>query len=286
MNILSIQSAVALGYVGNSGAAFALRRLGHVVWPLDTVTLSNHPAHGSFRGRTVSAAELAELVRGLDERGALARCDAVLSGYLGAPDHGPVLLDAVATVKARNPHARFILDPVIGDAGRIYVKPGIAEFLRDHALPQADVLTPNHFELEFLAGHPVHDTQSALAAAHRVRRPASILVATGLTLADLAADLLTVLVVTDVGAWRVAVPRIDHPAYGAGDVFTAVLSARLLSGAAPVDAAAHAAAAVQALVAHSAHSKDSEGGGVDLALVEGQDDLVQPPRGYAAEPIS
>lgn len=281
MNILSIQSAVALGYVGNSGAAFALRRFGHTVWPIDTVTLSNHPAHGSFRGRTASAAELADLVRGLDERGALAGCDAVLSGYLGAADHGPVLLDAVATAKARNPRARFVLDPVIGDAGRIYVKPGIAEFLRDRALGQADVLTPNHFELEFLTGQSLRDTASALAAARRVRQPAAIVVATGLALADVATDQLTVLVVADAGAWRVAVPRIDHPAHGAGDVFTAVLSARLLSGAAPADAAAYAASAVQALVMRSARR-----GGVDLALVEGQDDLIRPPRDYAAEPVS
>lgn len=83
-----------------------------------------------------------------------------------------------------------------------------------------------------------------------------------------------------------AVPRIDHPAHGAGDVFTAILSARLLSGAKPADAAAYAASAIHALVTHSARREDSHRGGADLALVEAQDALIRPPRDYAAEPVA
>lgn len=281
MNVLSIQSAVALGHVGNSGAAFVLRRLGHEVWPIDTVTLSNHPGHGGFRGRVTAPAELRELVRGLAERDALALCDAVLSGYLGAADQGPPVLEAVAAVKAASPGARYVLDPVIGDAGRVYVQPGVAEFLRDRALPGADILTPNQFELEFLAGRPAPDTAAARAAAAALRdRGPRIVVATGLRLADLPARHVAVLVLEGSAAWRIVTPWIDHPAYGAGDVFAAVLVARLLAGEAAPQAAAHAASAVHALVVRSAAQA-----GADLALVAGQDELARPPVLYAAEPL-
>lgn len=281
MNVLSFQSAVALGYVGNSGAAFALRRLGHEVWPIDTVSFSNHPGHGGFRGRATPAGEMRELVRGLAERGVLGRCQAVLSGYLGAAEQGPAVIEAAAEVKAANPKALFVLDPVIGDHGRIYVKPGIAEFLRDDALPQADILTPNQLELEFLTGRQTSDTVSALAAAAALRGASRLIVATGLSLSDLGADTMAMLVVSNQGRWCIATPRIDHPAYGAGDVFAAVLTGRLLSGEAPPDAAAHAASAVHALVARSLAR-----GAPDLALVEGQDDLLQPPVVFRAEPLA
>jgi pyridoxine kinase len=281
MSILSFQSAVALGYVGNSGAAFALRRLGHEVWPVDTVSFSNHPGHGGFRGRVTPAGDMHELVRGLAERGVLGRCQAVLSGYLGAAEQGRAVIAAVAEVKAANPKALFLLDPVIGDHGRVYVRPGVPEFLRDEALPRADILTPNQFELEFLTGRKTTDTASALAAAATLRRAARLVVATGLSLSDLGTDVVAVLVVSDQGRWRIAAPLRDHPAYGAGDVFTAVLLGRLLSGNAPPNAAAHAASAVHALVARGVAR-----GGPDLALVEGQDDLLRPPVVFRAEPLA
>ena len=115
MNVLSIQSAVTYGHVGNSAAVLALQRLGHDVWPVNTVTFSNHPAHGGFRGRVTPAAEVAELIRGVEERGALARCDAVLSGYLGEAGTAAVVLDAVRRVRAASPGALYCCDPVIGE---------------------------------------------------------------------------------------------------------------------------------------------------------------------------
>ena len=129
MNILSVQSAVSYGHVGNSAAVFALQRLGHEVWRVDTVRFSNHPGHGGFRGTAASAGELADLIDGLSERGWLARADAILTGYLGAADQGSVVAAAAARVKAANPRALWALDPVIGDKGRVFVKPGVPEFL-------------------------------------------------------------------------------------------------------------------------------------------------------------
>ena len=168
MNILSIQSSVSYGHVGNSAATFALQRLGHEVWRIDTVRFSNHPGHGGFRGGAASAGELADLVEGLAERGWLGGVDAVLTGYLGAAEQGPVVAAAATRVKAANPKALWLLDPVIGDKGRIFVKPGIPEFLRQVA-GKADILTPNAFELAYLTGRPCETPAQAIAAARALR---------------------------------------------------------------------------------------------------------------------
>src|ERR1044071_7354037 len=152
MNILSIQSHVAYGHVGNAAATFPLQRIGVEVWPIHTVQFSNHTGYGAWTGRVFEAAMITELVRGIAERGVLGRCDGVLSGYMGSAETGAAILDAVAQAKAANPKARYCCDPVIGDVGRgIYVRPGIPEFMRQHALPAADMITPNQFELDLLA---------------------------------------------------------------------------------------------------------------------------------------
>ena len=285
MNILSIHSSVALGHVGNSAAVFALQRLGHEVWPIDTVVLSNHPAHGGTRGRVTPAAEIEDLVRGLGERGVLGGCAAILTGYLGAADQGPAVRAAVAAVRAANPEAVWLLDPVIGDgsgaAGRVYVKPGIAEFLRDHAVPEADILTPNGFELGLLTGRPVDTAEAALAAVDRLRERSAgrrpLVVATGLELHDAPKATLGLLAVDDSGAWRVTVPRLDRAAHGAGDVFAAVFLGRRLAGADLPDTLAHAAAAVHAVLARSDRTA------ADLALIAAQDALVTPPERFAPD---
>jgi pyridoxine kinase len=283
VTVLSIQSSVALGHVGNSGAAFVLQRLGHEVWPLDTVVLSNHPAHGGFRGRVTPAAEIAELVAGLGDRGVLPRCRAVLTGYLGDAAQGPVALDAVEAVRAANKQAIWALDPVLGDHGRVYVKPGIPEFLRDRAVPQADVLTPNQFELEFLTGMTCGTTEEALAAIDalrsRVARKKALVAATGLSLSKLGPGTVAMIAADATGAWRVTTPVFDHPAWGAGDVFAALLLGRLLSGLRADHALSLAASATFGVVARSAADNRS----ADLALVAAQNELTTPTRTFPAE---
>lgn len=153
MHILSIQSSVAYGYAGNSAATFPLQRLGHEVWPVDTVHFSNHTGYGSFRGVVFEPSDVADVVRGVGERGAFLRTDAVLSGYLGSPGVARVVLDAVAAVKAENPSTVFCCDPVMGDLGKgMFVHSSLPELIRSTVLPVADVLTPNAFELAYLAG--------------------------------------------------------------------------------------------------------------------------------------
>src|SRR3954454_8693653 len=168
MNILSIQSWVAYGHVGNAAAVFPLQRLGFEVWAVNTVQFSNHTGYGAWRGRVFEAAHIAELIDGIAERGVLGACDAVLSGYMGDAALGEAILDAARRVKAANPRALYCCDPVIGDVGRgVFVRPGIPEFMRDRAAPAADLVTPNHYELDYLAGtttRTLDEVEEAVAA--------------------------------------------------------------------------------------------------------------------------
>ena len=170
MNILSIQSWVSYGHVGNASATFPLQRMGAEVWAINTVQFSNHTGYGSWTGEVFTGAQIGALVDGIAARGVLPRCDAVLSGYLGDPTVGEAILTAAVRVRAANPAALWCCDPVIGDVGRgVYVRPMIPEFLRDRAVPLADILTPNQFELEWLTGRTVTTLDSARAAVAALR---------------------------------------------------------------------------------------------------------------------
>jgi pyridoxine kinase len=278
MNVLSIQSTVTYGRVGHRAAVLPLERLGHDVWPLDTVVFSNHPAHGGFRGRVVPAAELAELVAGVAERGGLGRCDAVLSGYLGSSATGDVVRDVVGQVRAANPGALYCCDPVIGDASRgIYVGRGIPECLRDTLVPVADVVTPNPFELEYLTGQAPASLPAALEAGDRLRAAgARCVVVTGLRLPDAAGQRL-VLAVTEDGAWVVRAPERAVRVHGTGDAFAALLLGRLLATRDWPAAVEHAVGALDAVLA-SAEATDAD----ELPLVAAQEALVRPPVRYPA----
>jgi pyridoxine kinase len=279
VNVLSIQSRVVHGHVGNSAAGPVLQRLGHEVWALDTVTFSNHPAHGGWRGRIVPPAELAELLDGLAERGLLAHCDAVLSGYLGDPGTVAVVEEAVTRVRAANPGALYACDPVIGEVGRgVYVRPGLPEAFRDTLVPRADLVTPNPFELAYLGGGPVGTLAEARAAAARLRaRGPELVVATGLRLAE-APDRVTVLAVSAGGAWRASVPHRQAPAWGAGDTFAALFLAVYLRARDVAAALGHAVAALDAVLAAT-----EAAGAPELALIAAQDALVRPARAVAVE---
>src|SRR5512144_3391199 len=179
MNILSIQSHVAYGHVGNAAAVFPLQRMGVEVWPIHTVQFSNHTGYGSWKGRVFDAGMIREVMAGIEARGVLGECNGVLSGYMGASDIGAAILDAVAAVKRANPAARYCCDPVIGDVGRgIFVREGIPEFMREKAVPAADVITPNHFELDYLAGRESGTIAAMLAAVDSLHAlgPSAILV--------------------------------------------------------------------------------------------------------------
>jgi pyridoxine kinase len=277
MQILSIQSSVATGAVGNSAAVFCLQRLGLDVGRIDTVRFSNHPGHGGFAGGAADVDEMAALVEGIDARGLFGGCACVLSGYLGTGDQGMVVADAVARVKRANPAALFALDPVMGDRGQIFVKPDVVDAIR--ALePMADILFPNAFELGLLAGTPVLDIASAQTAIAqlRARNPTRLVVATSIPTADGIGALAS----GPTGAFIVQTPAIDHPAYGAGDAFAALFMGNYLARHDMALALSRAVSAVHAAIAATAKT-----GAIDLALVACQANLENPPVLFSARKL-
>lgn len=275
MNVLSIQSGVVYGHVGNSTAQFCLQRLGHEVWRIDTVRFSNHPGHGGMVGEVTTAAEIARLVDGLAARGWMPGCDALLSGYLGAADQGPVILETARRLRAANPGALWLLDPVIGDHGRVFVKPGIPEFMRDQAAPAADILTPNAFELGWLTGMPTDTVEKAVAAARRLRGDGhAVVLATGVAAPHGA---IATLAVHDGGVDVVSTPRIDVAVNGTGDSFAALFLARMLSTRDVAAALGHATSALCALLRVTAAARAKE-----IELIAAQGTIVAPTPLYAA----
>ena len=285
MRFLSLQSHVAYGYVGNRAAAFPLQRLGHEVWAVNTVEFSNHTGYGAWRGRAASAEQVSEIVQGIEALGQFSRCDGLLTGYVGDAALADVVLDTARRVRAANPRAVWCCDPVLGDIDTgIYVKPGIDTFFRDRAIPAADLVTPNHFELEHLTGRTVSTMAEALAAARILlqgERPGPRLaLITSLRRADAAADTIEMVAVTREAAWRVATPMIgfEIAPNGTGDAVAALFTAHWISGDEIADALGKAASSIFAVLEATQALGERE-----LQLVAAQDRLVAPPRAFKAE---
>ncbi|HEY1721236.1 MAG TPA: pyridoxal kinase PdxY [Magnetospirillaceae bacterium] len=282
--ILSIQSWVAYGHVGNAAAVFPLQRLGHEVWPIHTVQFSNHPGYGGFRGTVFDPAQIIALVAGLDERGVLARCDAVLSGYLGEAGTGDAILDAVARVRAGNPKAIFCCDPVMGDdKSGLFVRPGIPEFFQTRAMAVADVVTPNRFELELLTGTKVASLAETIAAARQlIDRGPKLVMVTGLMSPILAEGQIGTLAVTRDHAWLATSPELQFSITpnGTGDLLAALLLGHILNGRAPNDALSGAVSALFAILEQAAARNLRE-----MPLEVEQNRLIHPPQVVPALPI-
>jgi pyridoxine kinase len=280
MNLLSIQSHVAYGHVGNSAAVFPLQRLGVEVWPLHTVQFSNHPGYGAWRGRVLEADAIREVVQGIEERGVLGECDGVLSGYLGSVEIGQAVLDAVARVKAANPTAHYCCDPVIGDVEPgVFVCEGVPEFIRDCAVPVADILTPNQFELAHLTGRNSTALAGVLAAVDRVHGmgPRVVLV-TSLRSDETPAEAVDLLASGGDARYRVRTPRLPVAFNGAGDAIAGLFLAHFLREGSISLALALAASSIYGLVCRTA-----EAGSRELLLVEAQDEFVAPRQEFRAE---
>jgi pyridoxine kinase len=282
VRILSIQSSVAYGHVGNSAAVFPLQRLGHEVWPVHTVLFSNHTGYGAWRGPVIAGTDVHEVILGMEERRVLGRVDLVLSGYQGSPEIADVVLDAVERVKAANPAAAYACDPVMGNADSgCFVDPAIPPLIRDRVVPRADVVTPNQFELGELTGRLLPATarlDEVLEAADACRElgPSTVLV-TSVVHADQPEDTLEMIAVTD-GAWSVRTPRLAFHANGSGDVTAALFSAHLLETRDPALALARTASSVFDLLAGTLRA-----GGGELRLVEAQDVYAAPRMQFEVE---
>jgi pyridoxine kinase len=273
VSILSIQSSVAYGHVGNSAAVFPLQRLGVEVWPVHTVHFSNHTGYGEWRGPLLPADDVRAVLRGVEDRGAFPGVDAVLSGYQGGEDIGDVILDAVARVKAANPAAIYACDPVMGNAkSGCFVHPAIPILLRERVVPAADLITPNQFELGYLTGTEPRTIDETLASVDLARDlgPSTVLV-TSVERPDAPADTIEMMAVTDAGAWIVRTPRLAMKANGSGDVTAALFTAHLLSTGDPAVALARTSSSVFDLLQTTLDSGERE-----LQLVQSQESLAHP----------
>ena len=272
MPVLCLNSHVAYGYVGNDAAGFCLRRLGVEAWQIDTVALSNHPGYGACTGRVVPAADLRALVDGVTARGVLAGTDALLSGYLGAADQAAVVAHAATSLRAANPRALVIADPVMGDTDPgLYVAREVADALAHEVVPLADVVTPNAFELGWLTGRPVTDRDSALAAAQALRATGpGLVIVTSIPEGE---GSLGLLAVTATRSWALSVPKLRFPVApnGAGDALAGLLAAHLTRGAAADRALAAAGNAI-----HRVLEATRDAGRRELALPAAQDALADP----------
>jgi pyridoxine kinase len=283
VNILSIQSWVSYGHVGNASAVFPLQRLGAEVWAINTVQFSNHTGYGDWTGAVYSGQSVRDLVDGVAARGALARCDAVLTGYVGGADIGDAILHAVTSVRRANPAALYCCDPVIGDVDTgVYVRPGIEAFLREQALPQADIATPNRFEIERLTGldcSTLHGAKQAvlrLRSMLRVDGPASVLL-TSLETESTPADCIDMMTFEGGAFHLLRTPRLRLSVNGAGDAIAALfLFHRLRTGSA-VAALEAAGSSVYGLLRMTA-----EAGSREILTVAAQQEFVAPTQVFRA----
>jgi len=279
MTILSVQSHVSAGHVGNSAAVPVLQALGHPVWPVHTVLFSNHPGHGCFQGRGVEPAWVEECIAGMADLPAIwEQRTAVLSGYLGQAGTVDVVARAVDRARQGRPDLPYLCDPVIGDEGPgCYVEDGIPAGMAEHLLPRATIITPNLFELRVLTGQPCADMAGALDAARGLLALGPrVVVVTSLDVPDGPHPEAARCAVMDAsGAWLVAPPRLRFPCSpnGAGDTLAALFLAAWLEGASPAEALGRAASGVVAVLEETLRL-----GTPDLAMVAAREHLIRPPR--------
>ena len=290
MTVISIQSQVAYGHVGNSAAVFPLQMHGIDAIAVPTTLLSNRPGYPTIRGRVLDAQLVADLLLGIEERGAVDRCRMILSGYLGSPEIAAVVADFVARARARNPSLLYCCDPVLGDRDRgLFVQAAIPPLVRDRLCPLADILTPNHFEFEYLVGAKTATTTTATAATSSeviaqaqtlLARGPSTVVITSTELSDTPDGEIETLAVERSQSWRVRTPRLSINPSGTGDLFAALFSAARVQGADTRNALGHAASAIFAVLERTAVSGTEE-----MRIVESAEQLVRPQRRFDAVAI-
>ena len=283
MTVISIQSQVAYGHVGNSAAVFPMQMHGIDVIAVPTTLLSNRPGYPTIRGRVLDAQLVADLLLGVEERGALDTCKMILSGYLGSPGIAAVVADFVERAKPRNPALLYCCDPVLGDRDRgLFVQADIPPLVRDRLCPLADLITPNHFEFEWLCGAKATTIDQVIAQAQALpARGPSTVVVTSAELADTPDGQIETLAVERTQArsqaWRVATPKLPISPSGTGDLFTSLLVSARVRGSNTPDALSHAASAIFAVLERTAARGTEE-----MRIVESAEQLTHPKRRFDA----
>jgi pyridoxine kinase len=279
MNVISIQSQVAFGHVGNSAAVFPMQMHGIDVTAVPTTLLSNRPGYPTLRGRVLDPQLVADLLLGIEERGAIDACDMILSGYLGSPEIAVLVADFVARAKARNPSLLYCCDPVLGDRDRgLFVQTDIPPLVRDRLCPLADIITPNHFEFETLGGATAATTDQVIAQAQTLlARGPSTIVITSAELSDTPDGEIETLAAERSQSWRVRTPKLPISPSGTGDLFASLFAAARVQGKNTRQALGHAASAIYAVLARTAAEGTEE-----MRIVASAEQLVRPTRRFDA----
>lgn len=250
--------------------------------PVFTVVFSNHTGYGKWSGPMLSGDDVRQIVAGIDVRGGLDDCGLILSGYQGGSSIGDAILDAVKLTKERNPEAIYACDPVLGSAEKgCFVSPEVQQLIRDRVVPNADLITPNQFELGFLTNTEPHTLEETLAAVDMVRAsgPSTVLV-TSVLRPDRPEGTIEMMAVTDDGAWLVQTPHLPFRASGSGDVTAALFSASFAATADPVQSLSDTTSSVFELLENTYEARSPE-----LLLVESQEAYINPKRRFEARQI-
>ena len=239
IDVLSVQSLVVYGSVGNNVALPALRSAGLRVAAVPTVYFSNTPHYPSIHGGPIPPDWFAGYLADLDARDALRQLRAVVVGYLGSPAQARLLADWLEARRRIQPELLVVVDPVIGDHDSgVYVDPALIEAHRDALLAQATVLTPNSFEVATLTGQPADDIETTASSARAMLRGRTRwVVVTSAAPATWPDGRIRIAVVGHDDLELIEHPRIDATPKGTGDLFSALLTAALLAGLDPPAAA-------------------------------------------------
>lgn len=243
MSILAISSQVVRGHVGNSATVPVLTAMGREVWAVPTIVLSHHPGHGRPAGRATPADEMTALIDSLAARGWLDAVAAVVTGYFAHPTQVEAAAHAIERLTAGPRPPLVLVDPIIGDDGRVYVAEGVAPAIRDLLLPLAQIATPNLFELSWLAGDAAKADDPPEALARRLG-PAEVVVT---SVPGETPQTIATLAVTRNACARHETPRLARVPNGCGDTLAAAYLGHRLEGAPPARALARATNAVAAL---------------------------------------
>ncbi len=284
MAILSIQSHVAYGHVGNRAAVFPLERLGYDVWPINTVQFSNHTGYGSWTGEVFTSAHLSLVWSGVKARGRVGDCEAVLTGYLGAAEVGHFILQAVDDVKAAHPGALYCCDPVMGDFGTgFFVDEAISDFIIGHAIRSADIVTPNQFEAEAISHSVIESIDEAKRACEAIHEMGpSIVLMTSFKPADQGDSAISMFLSSKEGFHILSTPEfpLDPPLSGAGDLSSALFLGHYLACKDPVSALESMADSV-----YSVFERSYSDGGRELRIVQAQESIAVPQRRFEAKKV-
>ncbi|XP_050392766.1 pyridoxal kinase isoform X2 [Patella vulgata] len=226
-SVLSIQSTVVYGYVGNKSATFPLQVLGFDVSTINSVQFSNHTGYGKFKGQILDSNDIGALYEGLKQNNLL-KYSHVLTGYIGSKSFLEKVGEMVSEIKAKSPSVKYVCDPVMGDHGKMYVPQELLPVYRDVIIPLADIITPNQFELELLTEVSIRSIEDCVKAIDILHERGVVTVVLSSSLLGNDGHLLCIASSVIGGkkeSYKVEMPFLPATFSGTGDLFAATLLA-------------------------------------------------------------